>query len=268
VLAGGPPDLPVWQRSLRAALARSYGRLSAGGQAVFARLGVFAGDFTATAAAAVCAPPVLRRQAVAPPPSPVAGAAPPSGMPGADATTARDADGSGFDLLLDDLVARSLVRRVSGGTTPRFRLLRVVRDFALDRLEARGELDAVRRRREVGGRGLGVAARRMEARPARPLLSAAPPPLALPAPAPPPAPTGGDLAGAPDAVADRRLDALSGREREVLRLVVAGARNRQVAATLFLSERTVAHHLTSVYAKLGVASRTEAVALALRAGLR
>jgi DNA-binding CsgD family transcriptional regulator len=40
-------------------------------------------------------------------------------------------------------------------------------------------------------------------------------------------------------------------------LVAQGRTNREVAATLFLGERTVAGHLTHIYAKLGVRSRTE-----------
>ena len=42
-----------------------------------------------------------------------------------------------------------------------------------------------------------------------------------------------------------------------LTLVAAGGTNREVAAALFLAERTVASHLTHIYAKLGVRSRTE-----------
>jgi DNA-binding CsgD family transcriptional regulator len=94
-------------------------------------------------------------------------------------------------------------------------------------------------------------------------LSAAPAPPTLPTPAP----DGRGVGGAQTSGAWSRLTALTEREREVLRLVAAGKRNREVAATLVLSERTVAHHLTAVYAKLGVSSRTAAAALAHQAGL-
>jgi DNA-binding NarL/FixJ family response regulator len=55
---------------------------------------------------------------------------------------------------------------------------------------------------------------------------------------------------------------LSTREREVLRLVATGRSNREIAATLVLSEHTVARHLQNIYAKLGVSSRTAAGAFA------
>ena len=54
-----------------------------------------------------------------------------------------------------------------------------------------------------------------------------------------------------------REDGLTAAERRVAVLVAAGQTNREVAASLFLGERTVAGHLTRVYAKLGVRSRTE-----------
>ena len=54
-----------------------------------------------------------------------------------------------------------------------------------------------------------------------------------------------------------REDGLTAAERRVALLVAAGRTNREVAAELFLGERTVAGHLTRVYAKLGVRSRTE-----------
>jgi len=57
--------------------------------------------------------------------------------------------------------------------------------------------------------------------------------------------------------------ALSYRERQVLALVTLGYANSQVAERLFLSESTVKSHLTSVFAKLGVASRREAATLVL-----
>ena len=50
---------------------------------------------------------------------------------------------------------------------------------------------------------------------------------------------------------------LTAAERRVAVLVAAGRTNREVAAELFLSERTVAGHLTRIYGKLDVRSRTE-----------
>ncbi len=54
-----------------------------------------------------------------------------------------------------------------------------------------------------------------------------------------------------------RAEGLTPAERRVADLVAQGRTNAEVAATLFLAERTVASHLTHVYAKLGVRSRTE-----------
>jgi DNA-binding CsgD family transcriptional regulator len=54
-----------------------------------------------------------------------------------------------------------------------------------------------------------------------------------------------------------REDGLTAAERRVADLVAAGGTNREVAAELFLGERTVESHLSRVYAKLGVRSRTE-----------
>ena len=54
-----------------------------------------------------------------------------------------------------------------------------------------------------------------------------------------------------------RSDGLTPAERRVADLVAKGRTNAEVAAALFLAERTVASHLTRVYAKLGVRSRTE-----------
>jgi DNA-binding CsgD family transcriptional regulator len=54
-----------------------------------------------------------------------------------------------------------------------------------------------------------------------------------------------------------REEGLTDAERRVAELVAEGRTNREVAAALFLGERTVASHLTHVYAKLGIRSRTE-----------
>jgi DNA-binding CsgD family transcriptional regulator len=60
---------------------------------------------------------------------------------------------------------------------------------------------------------------------------------------------------------------LSAREVEVLRLVAAGRSNPEIAATLFISLRTVTTHLTHIFDKLDVEGRAEAVAVAVRWGL-
>lgn len=60
---------------------------------------------------------------------------------------------------------------------------------------------------------------------------------------------------------------LSPREAEVLQLIVAGRTNKEIAETLVLSENTVKTHVNSLYTKLGVNRRTQAVAKAKEIGL-
>ena len=75
---------------------------------------------------------------------------------------------------------------------------------------------------------------------------------------------------APAAVADTVVAtgaALTAREREILELMAEGAHNRSIATRLAISRHTVKFHVASILAKLGAASRTEAVAVALRRGL-
>jgi two-component system NarL family response regulator len=60
---------------------------------------------------------------------------------------------------------------------------------------------------------------------------------------------------------------LSSRELEVLRLLVSGRRNREIAGALVISEGTVKLHVSSILGKLGAADRTEAVTVALQRGI-
>jgi DNA-binding NarL/FixJ family response regulator len=73
-----------------------------------------------------------------------------------------------------------------------------------------------------------------------------------------------DRAAAPSQTA---TDLLTPRERAVLTLVAAGRTNRQIGEELFISEKTVSVHLTRVMAKLGAASRAEAVSAAYTQGI-
>jgi len=61
-------------------------------------------------------------------------------------------------------------------------------------------------------------------------------------------------------------DALTRREREVLRLASTGLSNSAIARTLWVSDETVKSHLASIYRKLGVRSRREAAQVALERG--
>lgn len=66
---------------------------------------------------------------------------------------------------------------------------------------------------------------------------------------------------------DQPLDLLTGRELQILQLLALGLANKQIAKQLAISEHTVKFHISSVYTKLGVASRTEAVRSGLQRGL-
>ena len=85
--------------------------------------------------------------------------------------------------------------------------------------------------------------------------------------APASASPGGREPGKPAAGQRVELDALTAKETEVLRLAAKGLSNKQIAADMGVSPRTVQTHLASVFSKLGVASRTEAVVTALKSGI-
>jgi len=80
-----------------------------------------------------------------------------------------------------------------------------------------------------------------------------PPPPANPTPAAPPV-----------AAPVQSTVPLTRREREVLRLVTQGLTDAQIAETLVISPHTVHTHLSTIYSKLGVASRTAAAHVALQ----
>jgi predicted ATPase len=103
LLTGGARDLPERQRTLRGTLDWSFGLLSAGEQALFARLGVFAGSFGLPAVEAV----------------------------GGDSAEAMDT--------LGGLVDGSLVRPRTRNGEPRFTLLETIREYALERLHEGGD---------------------------------------------------------------------------------------------------------------------------------
>jgi len=63
------------------------------------------------------------------------------------------------------------------------------------------------------------------------------------------------------------LPALTAREREVMDRMATGAGNAAIAAGLHLSPKTLSNHISSIFSKLGVSSRSEAIILARNAGL-
>ena len=113
LLTGGARDLPARQRTLKNTLDWSFGLLSPGEQALFARLGVFAGTFDLVAVEAVGR---------------------------SDRASAADPDPAGQVIdTLESLVDNSLVARLTNGGEPRFRLLGTIREYALERLHARDD---------------------------------------------------------------------------------------------------------------------------------
>ena len=70
--------------------------------------------------------------------------------------------------------------------------------------------------------------------------------------------------GTADALPATMREPLSPRELGILALMVRGMHNREIAADLFLTEGTVKNHISTIYSKLGVRDRTQAVLLAIK----
>ena len=66
---------------------------------------------------------------------------------------------------------------------------------------------------------------------------------------------------------ESKIKSLTDREREVISLVGAGLKNKQIGERLFISETTVTHHLSSIFSKLEVSDRLELIIYAFRNGL-
>jgi DNA-binding CsgD family transcriptional regulator/tetratricopeptide (TPR) repeat protein len=77
----------------------------------------------------------------------------------------------------------------------------------------------------------------------------------------------GSLVAASERPTQRRIGSLSDREAQVLRLLAAGKTNRAIADELFISDKTVARHVSNIFDKLGVSSRTGATAWAFQHNL-
>jgi DNA-binding NarL/FixJ family response regulator len=73
--------------------------------------------------------------------------------------------------------------------------------------------------------------------------------------------------GEVETTAQAPAETLTERERQVLQLLAQGLANKQIAASLSISEHTVKFHVSAIYAKLGAASRTEAVKRGVQQGL-
>jgi pimeloyl-ACP methyl ester carboxylesterase/DNA-binding CsgD family transcriptional regulator len=78
---------------------------------------------------------------------------------------------------------------------------------------------------------------------------------------------GGATPARRDAAALERIGQLSTREQKILGEIAKGLNNREIASGLFISEKTVRNHITSIFDKLGVSSRAQAIVMAKEAGL-
>jgi DNA-binding NarL/FixJ family response regulator len=78
----------------------------------------------------------------------------------------------------------------------------------------------------------------------------------------------GDASGESRGDESKAKGALTAREREILKLLASGGTNKEIARVLYISEKTVKTHLNSIFRKLQVTRRLQAVLYAVRQGLR
>jgi DNA-binding NarL/FixJ family response regulator len=71
----------------------------------------------------------------------------------------------------------------------------------------------------------------------------------------------------PEKIHSTKYNILTQREREVLKLICKGMKNKEIATSLFITETTVRHHLTSIFEKFNVKSRLELAILSFNEGL-
>jgi two-component system nitrate/nitrite response regulator NarL len=64
-----------------------------------------------------------------------------------------------------------------------------------------------------------------------------------------------------------KISSLTGRENQIISRICEGMRNKEIARKLYISDATVAHHLTSIYRKLGLTDRTELLLYAQQNGI-
>ncbi len=220
-------------QSLRASIAWSYDLCSPAERLLWGRLSVFAGDFDLAAA-----------EAVGP---------------------SEDLDQAEVLETLVGLVDKSIVLRVAdAGGTARYRLPAIVREQGAEHASVTGDQVPAGR---IPGQykpgdhipGEGIPGERV---PPWRIPPQPGPPVALPAGAPG---TGADGPGPAGGVPVGRWDLLTAREREVAGLVAEGLTNRDIAARLVVSKRTVDAHLEHILSKLGYSSRVQVAALASRA---
>jgi predicted ATPase/DNA-binding CsgD family transcriptional regulator len=219
------------QQSLRASIGWSYDLCSPAERVLWARLSVFAGDFDLAAA---------------------------------------EAAGSGAELdqaevleTLVGLVDKSVVLRVAdAGGTARYRLPALAREQGAEHALLAGYPPA----KHLPGEHLPGEHPSPADLPGAHVPSWPVPAQPGPPAAPPDGVTAGDTAAAADtSVPVGRWDLLTAREREVAGLVAEGLTNRDIAARLVVSKRTVDAHLEHILSKLGYSSRVQVAALASRA---